>query len=101
MKRLVIIGGVAAGASAAAKARRTSEDIEIVMVEAGPYVIFANCGLPYYLGGEIADRNDLFVSNAETFINRFNVDVRLNTTAESINIEKKSVLLSSLDGGKE
>jgi len=101
MKRLVIIGGVAAGASAAAKARRTSENIEIVMVEAGPYVSFANCGLPYYLGGEIADRNDLFVSDAETFINRFNVDVRLNTTAESIDTENKKVLLSSQDGGKE
>ena len=101
MKRLVIIGGVAAGASAAAKARRTSEEIEIVMVESGPYVSFANCGLPYYLGGEIADRNDLFVSDAETFINRFNVDVRLNTTAESLNLKEKSVILATADGGKE
>lgn len=101
MKRLVIVGGVAAGASAAAKARRTSEEIEIVMVEAGPYVSFANCGLPYYLGGEITERNDLFVSDAETFIRRFNVDVRLNTTAESIDPVKKTVLLSSSKGKEE
>ena len=101
MKRLVIIGGVAAGASAAAKARRTSENIEIVLVEAGPYVSFANCGLPYYLGGEISDRDSLFVSDADTFIRRFNVDVRLNTTAESINRKKKTVLLSTCDGQQE
>lgn len=101
MKRLVIIGGVAAGASAAAKARRTSEDIEIILVEAGPYVSFANCGLPYYLGGEITDRDSLFVSDADTFIRRFNVDVRLNTTAESINYRKKTVLLSCGNGQRE
>ena len=101
MKRLVIIGGVAAGASAAAKARRTSEDIEIVLVEAGPYVSFANCGLPYYLGGEIEKRDSLFVSDAETFIRRFNVDVRLNTTAKSINRGKKTVLLENAKGQQE
>ena len=101
MKRLVIVGGVAAGASAAAKARRTSEDIEIVMVEAGPYVSFANCGLPYYLGGEISERDSLFVSNAETFIRRFNIDVRLNTRAESVDLEQKKVQLVAPDGQSE
>jgi len=100
MKRLVIIGGVAAGASAAAKARRTSEDIEIVMVEAGPYVSFANCGLPYYLGGEIKDRKSLFVSDADTFIRRFKVDVRLNTKAESIDRERGTVLLAPIEGSR-
>ncbi len=101
MKRLVIIGGVAAGASAAAKARRTSEEIEIVMVEAGPYVSFANCGLPYYLGGEIIERDSLFVSDAETFIRRFNVDVRLNTRAESVNAGLRTVRLVNPGGAEE
>ncbi len=58
-KRLVVVGGVAAGASAAAKARRVNDDIEILLFEAGPYVSFANCGLPYYVGGEIQRRNNL------------------------------------------
>ncbi len=97
-KRLVIIGGVAAGASAAAKARRTSEDIEIVMVEAGPYISFANCGLPYYVGGEIADRDDLFVVGAKGFAGRFNVDVRTRTRATSIDRQGRTVTLAGPDG---
>ena len=65
-KRLIIVGAVAAGASAAAKARRTSEDIEIVMFEKGSYMSFANCGLPYYMGGEIQKRDSLFVADPVT-----------------------------------
>jgi NADPH-dependent 2,4-dienoyl-CoA reductase/sulfur reductase-like enzyme len=65
--RIVIVGGVAGGASAAAKARRTNETAEIVMFESGSYMSFANCGLPYYVGGEIASRDVLFVSGPEQF----------------------------------
>lgn len=82
--RLIIVGGVAAGASAAAKARRTSEELEIVMFEAGPYISYANCGLPYYLGGEIADRERLFVVEAGHFSRRFQVEVRTGCRIASI-----------------
>lgn len=100
-KRIVIIGGVAAGASAATKARRTSEDVQIVLVEAGPYVSFANCGLPYYVGGEIADRDDLFVVSPEMLARRFRIDVRLNTTATAIDRKRKTVALRTADGTSE
>jgi len=60
-KKLLIVGGVAGGATAAAHARRLSEDAEIIVFERGPYVSFANCGLPYYVGGEIRDRQDLLL----------------------------------------
>ncbi len=92
-KRIVIIGGVAAGASAAAKARRVSEDVEIVLVEAGKYVSFANCGLPYYVGGEIARREDLFVVTAGMFRSRFNIDVRTETVATAVDPRRKTVTL--------
>ena len=97
-KRIVIVGGVAAGASAAAKARRTSEDVEIILFEAGPYISFANCGLPYYVGGEIEDRKRLFVTNADSFGKRFNVDVRVNTTVTEIDREQKTVTARPADG---
>jgi len=83
-KRLVIVGGVAGGASAAAKARRANEDIEIVMFESGPYMSFANCGLPYYVGGEIESRDRLFVAHPQLFHKRFRIDVRLNTTVTEV-----------------
>lgn len=90
-KRIVIVGGVAAGASAAAKARRSSEDVEIVLVEAGPYISFANCGLPYYIGEEITSRDKLFVVKESLFARRFNFDVRCRTRAVSIDREKRTV----------
>jgi NADPH-dependent 2,4-dienoyl-CoA reductase/sulfur reductase-like enzyme/rhodanese-related sulfurtransferase len=76
-RNIVIIGGVAAGASAAAKARRVDEHAQIVLFERGPYVSFANCGLPYYIGGEITDREQLFQQTPEGFATRFRVDVRV------------------------
>jgi NADPH-dependent 2,4-dienoyl-CoA reductase/sulfur reductase-like enzyme/rhodanese-related sulfurtransferase len=100
-QRLVIVGGVAAGASAAAKARRTDENIEIVLLEAGPYISFANCGLPYYVGGEIADRDDLFVVTAERFARRFRVDVRTQTEATGVDSQRKTVTLRGADGSAE
>ncbi|MCJ7543457.1 MAG: FAD-dependent oxidoreductase [Phycisphaerae bacterium] len=100
-KRIVIVGGVAAGASAAAKARRTSEDIEIVLLEGGPYISFANCGLPYWLGGEIAQRDALLEMTAESFARRFHVDVRVNTAATATDRQKRTVAVQASDGRQE
>jgi len=75
--RIVIVGGVAGGASAAAKARRSNEHADITLFEKGPYVSFANCGLPYYIGGDIADRRDLFLQTPEKFWSRFRVRVHV------------------------
>lgn len=97
-KRLVIVGGVAAGASAAAKARRMSERIEIVLLDAGPFISFANCGLPYYVGGEIQERNKLFVTDGDHFARRFKVDVRTNSRAVSIDPRRKIVEVESKEG---
>ena len=99
-KRLVIVGGVAAGASAAAKARRMNEEIEIVMFESGPYMSFANCGLPYYIGGEIANRGSLFVANPEVFRKRFKIDIRLNTKVTAISTEQQEVTFIDSDGNE-
>ena len=82
-KKVVIIGGVAGGASAAARLRRLDENAHIVVVERGPYISFANCGLPYYLGGTIQDRAALTLQTPESFKARFNVDVRVFSEAVS------------------
>jgi NADPH-dependent 2,4-dienoyl-CoA reductase/sulfur reductase-like enzyme/rhodanese-related sulfurtransferase len=100
-KRIVVVGGVAAGAAAAAKARRTSEDVEIVVIEAGPYISFANCGLPYYVGGEIERREKLFVVNPARFARRYRLDVRTNTRAASLDRDRRCVRLRLPDGGEE
>jgi NADPH-dependent 2,4-dienoyl-CoA reductase/sulfur reductase-like enzyme/rhodanese-related sulfurtransferase len=100
-KRIVIVGGVAAGASAAAKARRTSEDVEIVLVEAGEYISFANCGLPYYVGGDIPQRESLFVVNARTFAERFAIDLRTRTRATSVDPGARRVTLAGANGDSE
>ncbi|MFX1599904.1 MAG: FAD-dependent oxidoreductase, partial [Promethearchaeota archaeon] len=96
MKRVVIIGGVAGGASAAARLRRLREDFEIIMLDRGPYVSFANCGLPYYVGNIIKDRESLELVTPETFLERFNIDVRVNNDVISINKEKKTVKVKDL-----
>ena len=83
-KRIVIIGGVAGGASAAARARRLSETSEILVLERGPHVSFANCGLPYFVGGEIAEASDLLVQTPESLKARLNLDVRVRTEVTSI-----------------
>ncbi|UCG14004.1 MAG: FAD-dependent oxidoreductase [Deltaproteobacteria bacterium] len=98
-ERIVIVGGVAGGASAAAKARRMSEDVEIVMFERGPYMSFANCGLPYYVGGEITRRDALFVTAPETFERWFGVDVRLSTKVTDISPSARKVTFVG-PGGK-
>jgi NADPH-dependent 2,4-dienoyl-CoA reductase/sulfur reductase-like enzyme/rhodanese-related sulfurtransferase len=99
--KIVIVGGVAGGASAAARARRLSEDAEIVVFERGGYFSFANCGLPYYLGGVIADRNKLFVVSAELLKSRFRLDVRPQTEVLAINRQSRTVRARELSTGRE
>jgi len=94
-KRIVIVGGVAGGASAAARARRVSEDAEIILFERGPHVSFANCGLPYYIGGEIERSESLVLETPERLGSRFNMDVRILTEVMAINREAKTVTVRS------
>lgn len=89
--RFVIIGGVAGGMSAATRLRRLNEDAEIVVLEKGPYVSFANCGLPYYVSGEIQQRQELLVQTPEQLKARFQLDVRPFSEAISIDAENKVV----------
>lgn len=97
MKHL-IIGGVAGGATAAARIRRISESDDIILFEKGEYISYANCGLPYYIGGTIADRDRLFVQTPEAFGRRFNIDVRVRSEVLSIDKEAKKVKIKSPDG---
>lgn len=98
--KLIIIGGVAGGASAAARARRLAENAEIIVFERGPHVSFANCGLPYYVSGHIADRNKLFVTTPERLKARFNLDVRTNSSVEAIDPVAKVVRVRNLATGQ-
>lgn len=99
--KLLIIGGVAGGASAAARARRLSEDAQIILFERGPDVSFANCGLPYHIGEEIPDRNKLLVTTPERLHDRFRLDVRTNSPVLAINRSAKTVRVRSLVTGQE
>ena len=99
--KLVIVGGVAGGASAAARARRLSEDAEIVVFERGPDVSFANCGLPYYVGGEITPRDKLLVTTPQRLRERFRLDVRTRSSVESIDRAAKTVRVRDLDEGRD
>ncbi len=98
---LLIIGGVAGGASAAARARRHSETTHIIMLERGPDVSFANCGLPYHIGGEIADRSDLAIQTPESLRSMLNLEVRTLTEALGIDRKKREVLVRNLSDGAE
>jgi NADPH-dependent 2,4-dienoyl-CoA reductase/sulfur reductase-like enzyme len=99
--KLVIVGGVAGGASAATRARRLSEEAEIILFERGPDVSFANCGLPYHIGGEIADRKKLLVTTPERLNARFRLDVRVRSSVESIERAAKKVRIRDLASGRE
>lgn len=98
--KLLIIGGVAGGASAAARARRLSEDSHIILLERGPDVSFANCGLPYYVGGEIAEREKLLVTTPEQLRTRFKLDVRTQSSVEAIDRAAKTVRILDLASGR-
>lgn len=97
MKHL-IIGGVAGGATAAARIRRISENDEIILFEKGEHISYANCGLPYYIGGTITDRDRLFVQTPEAFSRRFAVDVRVRSEVTAINLREKTVEVTGPDG---
>ena len=96
MTRVVIVGGVAGGASAAARLRRLREDFEIIMLDRGPYVSFANCGLPYYVGNLIKEKSSLELVSPRRFKSWFNIDVRVNNEVISIDTENKQVLVKDL-----
>ncbi len=99
--KLLVVGGVAGGASAAARARRLSEDAQIVLFERGPDVSFANCGLPYYVGGEIVERKKLLVTTPEQLRTRFKLDVRTQSSVEAIDRNAKKVRVRELATGRE
>ena len=96
--KIVIIGGVAAGASAAARLRRLNEAAEILILERGKYVSYANCGLPYHIGGVIADRDDLIVTRPEKFASWFNIEVRVCSEVISIDRANRRVLVKGGEG---
>ena len=99
--KVVIIGGVAGGATAAARLRRLDESAEIVVLERSGYVSYANCGLPYYIGGAIKERGKLTLQTPQSFKRRFNVDVRVRSEAIEILREAKQVRVRDLESGKE
>ncbi len=100
-KKLLIVGGVAGGASAAARARRLDETAEIILFERGPDISFANCGLPYHIGGTIDDREKLLVTTPEIMTAKYNFDVRTLTEVVSIDRDKKEVVAKNLQTGEE
>lgn len=100
-RRLIIVGGVAGGATAAARARRVCEACEIIIFERGPHVSFANCGLPYFVGGEIAEPDSLLVQTPESLKARFNLDVRVKTEVIRINRAARLVRAREVETGRE
>jgi len=96
--KYLIVGGVAGGATAAARIRRNTEQAEIILFEKGQYISYANCGLPYYIGGVIEERDRLFVQTPEAFGKRFNIDVRVNSEVNRIEADKKLVHVRTSDG---
>ncbi len=98
-KKVLIIGGVAGGASAAARLRRLDDNAQIIMFERGEHISFANCGLPYYIGETIKERDNLLVQTPEAMVGRFNIDVRVNSEVISINTREKKVKVNSKEKG--
>ncbi len=98
--KVVIIGGVAGGATAAARIRRLNEQAEIVVFERSGYISYANCGLPYYIGGTITDKGDLTLQTPESFYQRFRVNMRVHHEVVSINKENKTVTVKNLESGE-
>lgn len=96
--KFIIVGGVAGGATAAARIRRNTEQAEIILFEKGEYISYANCGLPYYIGGVIEERERLFVQTPETFGKRFNIDVRINSEVTNIDTNAKIVYIRTSEG---
>lgn len=99
--KYIVIGGVAGGATVAARLRRMDEQAEIILLERGAYVSYANCGLPYYIGGEISERDHLFVQTVKGFQDRFAIDIRVRQEAVEILREQKAVRIKNLETGVE
>ncbi len=100
-QKIVIVGAVAGGATCAARARRLSEEVEIIMLDRGPYVSFANCGLPYYIGEIIQKEDNLLVAKPEDFRDNFNIDVRLFSEVVSVDKSGKTINVKDLQTGNE
>ena len=98
--RILIVGGVAGGATAAARLRRLDESAEIIIFERSGYVSYANCGLPYYIGDEITDRDELTLQTPQSFQRRFKIDVRTHHEVQKINREEKKITVCDLNTGK-
>lgn len=94
--KVLIVGGVAGGATAAARLRRVDEKAQIVLFERGEYVSYANCGLPYYIGGTISERDRLFVQTVEGFVSRFNIDIRVKSEVVAVNVKDKTITVNNL-----
>ena len=101
MEKIIIVGGVAAGATAAAKVRRISPDAQITMLEAGPDISFANCGLPYYIGGDIKSRSKLILQSPESFKEQYNVDVHVHTLVSAIDKDKHVIKTLDTRSGEQ
>ncbi|WMJ82967.1 DsrE/DsrF/DrsH-like family protein [Oscillospiraceae bacterium LTW-04] len=99
-QKVLIVGGVAGGASTAPRLRRLDEQAEIIMFERGEYVSFANCGLPYYIGGEIKEKSALTVQTPQDFVDKFDIDVRVFNEVTAIDTAKKTVMVQNLQTGK-
>ena len=98
--KVIIVGGVAGGASCAARLRRLDEKAEILMVERGPYVSYANCGLPYHISGVIPQESSLLVANEQVFRALYGIDVRTSCEAVAIDPKKKTVDLKNVETGE-
>jgi len=98
--KIIVVGGVAGGATAATRLRRLSEKNEIIIFEKGEHVSFANCGLPYHIGGTIPDRDKLLLQTPESLKIRYNLDTRIFTEVLAINREQKTVTAKNLTTGK-
>lgn len=99
-KKIIIVGGVAGGASSAARLRRLDEDAEIIMFEKGEYISFANCGLPYYIGETIKERENLLVQTPEKMMGRFNIDVRINSEVIAVDSKNKKITVKNSEKGQ-
>ena len=100
MEKIIIVGGVAGGASAAARLRRLREDLEITVLERGPFVSFANCGLPYYIGHVIKEEKRLKLMTPKRFLDRFNINIKIDHEAKSIDKSNKKITVQNLANGE-